>query len=204
MSEVPVPINWVHYSLQARASPPWIWVRSDSFEDADEPELRVYTSWEETVSSFISLVEEYALKSDKGEPCLKVVVGSLEYLRHPDISISVVKWVFTMNEEESGNFVIADNMHRGDAFDATKIADELLVNPNNPETRKGTVTPVTLGELLEMPWDAVHSILYPPLDPDVQMDESTARQQPECRTIVNIWGESSSEHDFFIYAYPVT
>lgn len=78
MTDVPVPINWVHYSLQNIATPPWVWVRSDSYEDVDEPEIRVYTSWEETVKSFIELVEEYALKAEDGRSCLESEVGSLE------------------------------------------------------------------------------------------------------------------------------
>jgi hypothetical protein len=193
MTDIPVPINWVHYSLQDLKNPPWVWVRSDSFEDTDEPEIRVFTSWEETISSFILLVDEYALKSEQGFPSIDVAVGSIEYVNK--------KWVFTVNNEEGGNLVIADNLHKGNKFDANSIADAILEHPI--DQWEDTSTPITLRELLEMPWDAVQPILYPPADPP---DESvgSARMQPECRTIVNMWGSDSSDHDFFIFAYPLT
>ena len=196
MPDIPVPINWVHYSLQDLKNPPWIWVRSDSFEDTDEPEIRVFTSWEETISGFILLVDEYALKSEQGFPSIDSAVGSIEYVNK--------KWVFTVHSFEGGNLVIADNLHKGDKFDANSIADAILQHPI--DQWKDTLTPITLRELLEMPWDAVQHILYPPADerPPEGIGGSSARMQPECRTIVNMWGSDSSDHDFFIFAYSLT
>ena len=193
MTDVPVPINWVHYSLQTIATPPWVWVRSDSYEDVDEPEIRVYTSWEETVKSFIELVEEYALTTEDGRPCLESEVGSLE--------MGKKGWVFTVGDIEKGNLVIADNLNGGMKFAANDVAIEILEDANNPKSQKDTVTPVTLRELLNVPWDALQYILDPPRE---ENEKEGARQKPECQSIVNVWGSDSEEHDFFIYAYPLT
>jgi len=169
-------------------------VRSDSYEDTDEnaPEIRVYTSWEETVKSFNELVEENELTDEDGGPCLDSEVGSLEMGKEG--------WIFTVKDAEKGNLTIADNLSGGKKFDANGVAIEILEDANNPKSQKDTVTPVTLRELLNVPWDALQYILYFSQEHPVK---EGSRQQPESRTIVNVWGSDSDDHDFFIYAYPI-
>lgn len=106
-----------------------------------------------------------------------------------------------MSDVEKGNLVIADNLNGGMKFAANDVAIEILEDANNPKSQKDTVTPVTLRELLNVPWDALQYILYPPRE---ENEKEGARQKPESRAIVNAWGSDSDEHDFFIYAYPLT